>query len=130
LAVGSVIYLAWRADSLLMFAWADSVGLSGTVDALRSGLGPTGARLPAPIRFVVPDALWAYSFAAAMRILWLPVPNRRISLAWTALGPLLATCGEVGQLTSVVPGTFDWLDLLACGLSFPAALLLIRIEGQ
>ena len=114
-----------------MFSWVDEAAcLSKLVDALRDGIGSAGDELPHIVRYVLPDGLWAYSFAAAMRLLWLPVADRKRALAWTAVGPALAVGAEIGQLLSVVPGGFDCLDIAFCALALPLVFFLIPGPGK
>ena len=130
IVVGGTVYLCWRPASLLMFSWVENLGLTALVGAMRLQAEPLGPHVPYLVRFVLPDALWAYSLASAMRLLWLSADNRALALAWTALGPCLAVGGELGQWTSLVPGVFDPLDLAACAIALPLALILIPNNGH
>jgi hypothetical protein len=129
LGIGGFVYLSWRTESLLMFSWAETAGVSAIADGIRTAMAPLTLGVPYIVRWVLPDALWAYAFAAAMRLLWQTSTSRLGALCWTALGPALAVVAEIGQRYSLVPGVFDPLDLVACALALPLVLVLVRTEG-
>lgn len=122
--LGALIYITLRSETLVMFSWAQHLGVDELISSLRtraSGLRP----VPGWIRYSLPDAAWAYSFAAALRLAWLSAPCRTAAFFWTALGPMLAIVAELGQAIGVVPGTFDSCDLTLCALTLPLAILLL-----
>jgi hypothetical protein len=119
LACGGVIYLGWRHGPLRMHLWASAVGLGGLVESLRSITSVVS--LPAPMRFSLPDALWAYAFVAHFLRLWSGASLARLVCAG---GVTLLTVGsEVGQYFGVVPGTFDWVDLAFLMIATGGAVL-------
>jgi glycopeptide antibiotics resistance protein len=112
IALGSMIYICFRPGSLAVFAWAEAVGLEQAVGALRQLCAPIGPHVPEPVIHSLPGALWAGAFALAMGTIWRATPIRR---AWPYLStvPALALGSEVGQGLSLLPGTFDPIDLIA-----------------
>ena len=58
--VGGLIYLTYRTDSLLMLGWFNNIGLSDTVDFLRSNQHLQNLTIPNWIKFSLPDALWLF----------------------------------------------------------------------
>ncbi|MCK9450287.1 MAG: hypothetical protein M0Q90_01180 [Bacteroidales bacterium] len=117
--VGGLIYLTYRTDSLLMFGWFNKIGLSDTVDFLRSNTHLQNLPIPSWIKFSLPDALWLFSFNYILLILWNFNVNRQ-SAFWLFLAPAIGVFSEIGQLNGIVPGTFDMVDL---GLLLIATLL-------
>lgn len=117
-ALGAAIYILFRQDTLLAFRWIDCVGLGDAVRASRSAVA--GVHPPNWVRFVLPDGLWCWSATAWFWIIW-----RRINL-WTLLPVALAVGAEFGQLTPLVPGTFDPHDIIAYAAGAAIPLLLIR----
>lgn len=111
LLVGGMVYLAWRTQSLLMFSWADFIGLEHLISALRQFAAPVLPYVPEWILFSLPDAAWVYSITAAYVIVW-KTASCPEGLFWISLGCLLGVGGELGQLAGVVPGTFDPVDLI------------------
>ena len=119
LLVGGIIYLAWRGTNLRMFGWANEIGFGHAVALLRAELGGWRFVVPGYVIYSLPDALWTYSFARFHYVLY----ARGNCAAWLAVAPAVALGSEVGQAVGIVPGTFDWRDLLLCSA---AALLALR----
>ena len=109
--VGGLIYLTYRTDTLLMFGWFNKIGLSDTIELLRSNQQMQNLTIPSWVKFSLPDALWLFSFNYVLLTLWNFNLNRQ-SAFWLFLAPTIGLFSEVGQLIGVVPGTFDVMDLL------------------
>lgn len=125
LLVGGSVYLLWRADTLLMFSWFETLGLSETVRSARELAAPLRCRVPSWFLFSLPDAAWAYSAAMFPAMVWHDVSARtRFSLMF--VGPVCAFGGELGQLVGFVPGTFDIIDLALVGASYIGALTAVQ----
>lgn|GEM_PF-1496760 len=110
LALGSVLYLAFRSHHLLMFNWAHSLGLTPAVGALRDSAAPLSGHLPAWVIYSLPNALWAYSLTAWLTRLWGQETSRWRWLFLLA-GPALSVGVECGQAVAWISGTFCWQDL-------------------
>jgi fatty acid desaturase len=76
---------------------------------------PLGGRcvgcLPERFVDVFPDAAWAYALTALVMLLWGPKPGTAGRL-WIGSTVLVAAGWELGQRYGVVPGQFDWADLV------------------
>lgn len=125
LSAGAVLYLGFRAETLLGWHWAASIGVDGVGLRVRAALAPLAPYLPDWALFTLPDALWVYALTFVVahlvrsarpveRGLWLTVV--------LALGP----GAELGQAVGLVPGTFDPADLVATLVAFAGALYLAR----
>lgn len=123
--VGGLIYLTYRTDSLLMFGWFNNIGLSDTVDFLRSNQHLQNLSIPNWIKFSLPDALWLFSFNYVLLTLWNFNLNRQ-SAFWLFLAPTIGLFSEIGQLIGVVPGTFDLVDLLLLLIATLIPFLLVN----
>jgi len=110
---GGIIYLLFRSDSLMMFRWADAIGIKPVLDDMRVYCTTIQFENLNWFFFSFPDGLWVYSFTSFMLIVW-GLKFSRHSLLWISIGPLLALCGEMGQAFGVVRGTFDPTDFLLC----------------
>lgn len=121
-AVGGLLYLGARPSSLLMFGWAEALGLGGLVEVWRTVAGPFIAAAPDWVCFSLPFALWTYGFTVALR-----------HSRWVGVAPSLAVGSELGQVVGPVPGTFDIVDLLllvaAVGLALLPARPLARVAS-
>lgn len=111
LLVGGIIYITWRSETLRMFGWFESVQLDGAVYGLRDMYGGQVSQLPMWLLYSLPDAVWVYSFAMYMGLVWVDT-NPRVAFSLSAIGPTLGIGGELGQAFGIVPGTFDVVDLL------------------
>lgn len=109
--LGGLIYLTYRIDSLLMFAWFEKIGLSDHVDFLRSNEFLQSLTIPNWLKFSLPDALWLFSFIYVLLALWDFQINRQ-STFWILLASTIGLFSELGQLIGIVPGTFDIVDLI------------------
>ena len=116
LFVGGLIYLCWRSQSMLMFDWVDSLGLTATIESLR--LSTSGYRwiIPEWILYSAPDGAWVWSMTSCYTLIWKRIRCKE-SAFWISLSLILGVGGELGQLTSLVPGTFDFIDIVVMVLS-------------
>jgi len=133
LGLGSAIYILFRPRSLLMFSWFDWMGLGAVIDSLRSEWHGFAEHLPAALLGSAPFALWVLAYMLLIEAIWAGERTvRKAMWKWTV--PLAAVCAEVGQIGTLVPGTFDYLDLLAislailAGIFFPVGLRLQNVN--
>ena len=122
LFIGGWIYISCRTPNLLVF---DLLYLLQ--------IDPTPIRvnydIPHFVKYCLPDGCWVYAGTSWMLLIW-----GRLG-PWIYLYVLLAVGGEFGQLAGIVPGTFEWFDVIACLLGFYIPLLVLRkctknISGQ
>jgi len=123
--LGGFIYLAWRTPSLRMFSWADALQASDSLHGLRQLVLPVKPHLPEWLLFSFPDAAWVYSMTAVYVLIWRPAKSAG-GLFWVSLGCLLGAGAELGQLVSLVPGTFDLTDLCLIAAAAPLGYLTTR----
>ena len=109
--LGGFTYILWRDTGMLMFVWAQDLGLMPTVMSLREWAAPARDSLPEWFLFSFPDGVWVFSCTAFFARLW-PDGPAWMRWGWISLGTVLAVGGEIGQLTPLVPGTFDVMDLV------------------
>lgn len=124
LLAGLSIYMFFRAQSLIIFDWFASAGLSGHVELLRVQSTTLNDFIPGFVIFSLPDALWVYSLTSLMLIIW-NGSGGTSRLIWISLGLVLGAGAEVGQLLGLVRGTFDAVDLLLCTVAPAASLVLL-----
>ena len=108
LLLGGLIYILFRAESLKMFTWFEAMGLSDFIKNIRKA---RVFSVPEWVIFSLPDALWLFSFSNIMLILWGYKLSKQ-SIIWIFAAPIIGLISEFGQAVSVVPGTFDLLDLI------------------
>ncbi|MHC5038328.1 MAG: hypothetical protein ACYTHM_13515 [Planctomycetota bacterium] len=124
---GGCIYVLWRSTDLFVFDWIRFLGLEGTVLALRDGARSFGSVLPAWFLFSLPDGLWAYAVTACMILIWRGEKGKG-AVGWICVGPFLAVGSEIGQMVSVVPGAFSFLDVAFYTAGSIAAVCLVAFR--
>lgn len=110
LIFGGLIYLTFRSETLSLFTWLNNAGQSDIVEMLRSSRFLQAVKLPDWVKFSLPDALWLFSFNYLLLSLWKFDFNRGSSI-WLFISSAIGISSEIGQLTGLVPGTFDPIDL-------------------
>jgi hypothetical protein len=86
------------------------MGLTDVIDQWRL----SAAAVWQPAEFIVyclPAGLWALSYVLIVGTLAQGLPMKRRWAAVAAI-PLLGAASELLQAMSIIPGTFDWADLL------------------
>jgi hypothetical protein len=76
-------------------------------------------RIPALIRYYVPDGLWAYAFGSCMLIVW----ERKIHWPWIAGAMAISVLYEVCQYYHLIAGVGELGDVITYELFFAMALL-------
>ncbi|MCP4803933.1 MAG: hypothetical protein GY913_14570 [Proteobacteria bacterium] len=109
--LGAGIYLLWRSPVLRVFGWVRAVGLGDVLGSLREAVA--GWPVPDVVLYVLPDMLWTYALTAFMAHVWRDRMGPG-ALVWLSSGVVIGSGGELLQAAGILPGTFDWLDLVGC----------------
>ena len=112
LALGVLSYLALRGTDIRLFSWTHALGLDAAVSAMRAWAAPLRARVPSWLAGSGPDAAWAFSFGAAVGLVWRG-RSGPAAWAWRVGCGVVAACVELGQAARLIPGVFDAFDLVA-----------------
>lgn len=129
LLAGGLLYLLFRAPSLRLFEWFRVIGLEPCILAARASLESLGMRPPSWVLYTLPDGLWVYTATACMAWIW-QGSRGAARWGWMAAGPGLGLGSELGQLVGLMPGTFDPLDLIACGVAAVLAFALTQTPKE
>ena len=125
ITIGGLIYLLFRADTLLMFRWIEIVGMDTYLYNIRSCFSSIKITDISILLYSVPDGLWVYSLTAFMLFVWKGELSKH-SAAWLLIGPVLATGGEIAQGLGLINGTFDLYDLVLCAIGSIAPIVVLR----
>jgi hypothetical protein len=125
LLLGGLIYITYRTETLLMFSWFENLRLQFITDAFRSNIFLQNLNIPDWIKFSLPDALWLFSFTYTILFLWNFTITRQ-SIIWICVAPVIGLVSELGQLVSIIPGTFDVTDLILLILAALLPLLTVK----
>ena len=112
IVIGGLLYLSFRPDFLLMFGWADFLGLDNVVHQLRNQTAFMLTAMPEFIIYSLPNGLWIFSFGVLMLAIW-GIHQPFQTYIWTAALLAVGISSEVLQITGLIPGTFDILDVVA-----------------
>lgn len=108
LLFGSVIYIIFRSQKLLMFRWFEFLNLNYLIQDIRDFA--TSYKFPNWFVYNFPDGLWIMSYILIVLEMW----NRKITtqnIFWILIISFIAITSEVFQCIGVIRGTFDFLDL-------------------
>lgn len=111
LLCGSLIYALFRTSNLKMFFWFEKLNFLNTISKLRSFTTNSTAQIPNIILYSLPDGLWLFSYVSLVLYVW----KNKISqgnLFWIFIVPIVSITSELGQIIKIIPGTFDFLDLI------------------
>lgn len=108
--------MAYRTDKLVMFQWFSTLNMDGLVNWVRGRVA--NFKLPAFIEYCLPNGLWVTSYLLAANAL--VVENK---LIWALCLPAIAILFEVLQIWHIIPGTFDFGDLIC--LLIPVLLYIL-----
>jgi hypothetical protein len=106
---GGLVYVIFRTKRLIMFSLFAKLRLSTSVEYLRNTYG--NLPLYAWVKYNLPAALWLFSYLFIMDSIWSNHPNRALYWTFMSIIPVLAFCSEILQYHSLIPGTFDLMDL-------------------
>ena len=121
LLVGGCVYLLFRPQTLVMFRLADAMGLSPAISAWRTAV--TALSLPEWCVFCLPNGLWSAAYILLADIL---ADGSRRRLLTAAFIPVVGVVSEALQRVGLLPGTFDWLDLVAYVLPYVIYVMIIK----
>ncbi|MCF8407708.1 MAG: hypothetical protein K9G36_01940 [Crocinitomicaceae bacterium] len=124
LLLGGMIYILFRSNDLIMFTWFNKINLSELFSKWRLYFVPLKNHLPNWFLFSLPDGLWVLSYGLSMNKIWKNDSQIQIWF-WSMILPFIAIISELGQIFKLVPGTFDWVDLL---FYFIAIFLITKIN--
>lgn len=120
--VGGMVYLLFRPRTLLLFAVLDKLGFGETIDHWRTAV--SAVSLPEFVLYSLPNGIWVISYVLVIDGVFSssPVATR---LRWASVIPVLGVGSELLQGVGVMPGTFDWADLLCYAVPYLVYLIII-----
>lgn len=111
ITLGTLIYLLFRDKNLLVFHWANALGVYLPITEIRPLFAGMSNYLPPAIIYSLPNGLWAYSFMFFITNIWRDDHGITKSL-FLSLVCMLSLGSELGQLVNIIPGTFCLNDLM------------------
>lgn len=123
LVLGFLIYLLTRkSDGYFYIEWINIFFSFSTKNIL-------SIDFPNWISVHLTDAIWAYSFISTIQIIWIDNhKNRNKSMYfWLTFAILLSFTMEILQKFTIVPGTYDLVDLIYISIGMTISVLVISI---
>ena len=68
-------------------------------------------KIPDFLLFNLPDGLWVFALTSQIQILW-KKRSSNLNLTWLFIALIFSFSFELFQLTNLIAGTFDYLDLV------------------
>ena len=99
--IGCLIYILFRTDTLLY---------NKLLGNLFTPIASPNTFLQRILVFSLPDGLWAMSYT--MLIFYLRNDKTLKTLIWSIIIPIVGILSEISQYYSLIPGTFDIIDLI------------------
>jgi hypothetical protein len=110
LAIGAFIYLMFRSPNLVIFKWCESLGFLDYVMKYRDQFVDTDIGIFS--KYCLPDGLWIASYVILIHAI-IPKEDKNMLLFWSFILPFIAILFELLQIPGLIPGTFDFLDLIS-----------------
>lgn len=110
LTIGGLIYIQYRSESLLMFDWFQDLNISDFIASIRSN--SDNSNLYGWVIYNLPAGLWLFAYMLIIDAIWGNAKNAQFMCHLFIL-PILAIVSELMQCLGVLPGTFDFLDLIS-----------------
>lgn len=118
---GGVIYIFMRPLSLRMFKWA-------SVDESTQWLVSVRQRLDFNVDdwviYALPDGLWACSYVIFVGVIW--GFDFKRSFWIVSIVPIIGLLSEFLQTVRLLPGVFDWCDVICYALGWILGLTYIK----
>ncbi len=115
LTIGGFVYLFFRRPVLLLHVLLEKTHLSSLIEQGR--MAAADIHLPSFVVYNLPAALWSTAYILVSEALFLHLPVRQ-RICWASVVPALGVLSEVLQGAHLLPGHFDWIDLLSYLLPF------------
>lgn len=112
---GGLIYVLFRSEQLIMFQWFETLGINSYIQDCR--IHVVNIQIPYIVKYCLPNASWITSYLFLIDCL-----INTNKFFWLLFLPTIAILFEFLQLFMIIPGVFDYLDLLC--LLFPTILFL------
>ncbi len=110
LCVGGLIYIGFREKSLPMFDWFNNMGVTQHIETFRSLFNSDGVY--GWVKNSLPDGLWLFAYMFLVDAIWNGSKSISSYIFIYSL-PFFALLSEFLQYFGLVPGGFDWIDVVS-----------------
>ena len=127
LSAGGMIYILFREEELLLYTFANHIGIGEELLQLRFSL--PSVHPPLWISNSLPDGWWSASYVLLRHGRRRPF-GARSQLCWASVIPLLGIISELMQGIGILPGVFDIADLLCYIIPYATYYLIILTNKE
>ena len=121
LTTGIGIYFFFRNTNMILFSWIPEIKFINSIY-----IPVNRSFFSSLFLFNLPDALWFLSGILFLRFLWFYKIKEQI--VYITSFYIIGLSFEISQLSNIIPGTFDYLDLLFLSIvAFVEGLLYIKL---
>ena len=118
---GGFVYLTYRSEQIVLHHAIKGIGLGETVHSWRQSV----TFVPSDwIVYCLPDALWSAAYILVTDTI-LNANSIKTRLAVAAVIPFVGVASELLQAADLMPGTFDYFDILAYAIPYILYALII-----
>ena len=93
-----------------MFKWFEQLGVSNEIDKFRGWVNSEG--IYGWVKYSLPDGLWLFAYMFLVDAIWNGTRSIATYIFIFSL-PILALMSEILQYCELVPGVFDWIDVIS-----------------
>lgn len=108
LIIGTLIYILFRNDRILIFEWIKYVSIDDTIYTIRRSTLPLCKYIPNFILYSIPDFIWVYSGTISLLYIW---KCSMYKYLWIFLPVICAVGAEILQKVGLISGTFCIIDI-------------------
>ncbi len=125
LMIGGILYLLFRPHNLEMFNWLDSIRCEKYFNQHNFN---SNSKIISFCIFSLPNGLWLLSAIILLGLIW--KNNKHIFYIYALLFVIISLAFELFQLLRIIPGTFDFLDIITLVISFLLGIIIYHLIIQ
>ena len=107
---GFFIYIVYRSNDIIVFDWLCYFHIEMIINAIR-GSNIFYLDIPFWFKYNLPDGLWIYSLINIFLLIWIDNINK-YNFYYIYIFVLIACICEIFQFYNIIPGTYDFVDIL------------------
>ena len=108
--LGLFIYIVYRSNDTIIFYWFSCIGIEFIIDSIRNS-DIFFLNIPFWLKYNFPDGLWVYSLINIFLFIWIDDINKH-NFYYVYISVLIACICEILQFYNIIPGTYDFIDIL------------------
>tara|TARA_Y100001970_G_scaffold222042_1_gene272984 strand:+ start:14 stop:448 length:435 start_codon:yes stop_codon:yes gene_type:complete len=107
---GFFIYIVYRSNNIIVFDWLYYFDIEMIINSPRVS-NVFHLDIPFWFKYNLPDGLWIYSLINIFLLIWIDNINK-YNFYYIYIFVLIACICEIFQFYNIIPGTYDFVDIL------------------